>query len=66
MAQEVQDSLKAHRDQLGREWTAAIESGKAAREYLTEANLRLVVAVAKKYIAADYSCSISSRKAMSA
>ena len=27
---------------------AAIESGKAAREYLTEANLRLVVAVAKK------------------
>jgi RNA polymerase primary sigma factor len=48
--QEVQDSLKAHRDQLWREWTNAIESGKAAREYLTEANLRLVVAVAKKYI----------------
>ncbi len=48
--QEVQDSLKAHRDQLWREWTTAIESGKAAREYLTEANLRLVVAVAKKYI----------------
>src|SRR5215207_3646675 len=48
--QDVQDSLKAHRDQLWREWNAAIESGKAAREYLTEANLRLVVAVAKKYI----------------
>jgi RNA polymerase primary sigma factor len=48
--QEVQNSLKAHRDQLWREWTTAIESGKAAREYLTEANLRLVVAVAKKYI----------------
>ena len=46
----MQDSLKAHRDQLWREWNAAIESGKAAREYLTEANLRLVVAVAKKYI----------------
>jgi RNA polymerase primary sigma factor len=48
--QDVQDSLKTHRDQLWREWNAAIEAGKAAREYLTEANLRLVVSVAKKYI----------------
>ncbi|HET9221237.1 MAG TPA: RNA polymerase sigma factor RpoD, partial [Roseiflexaceae bacterium] len=48
--QDLQDSLKTHRDQLWREWNAAIESGKAAREYLTEANLRLVVSVAKKYI----------------
>jgi RNA polymerase primary sigma factor len=47
---DVQESLKTHRDQLWREWNAAILSGKAAREYLTEANLRLVVSVAKKYI----------------
>ena len=47
---DIQDALKAHRDQLWREWNAAIESGKTAREYLTEANLRLVVSVAKKYI----------------
>ncbi len=48
--EEVQASLKANRDQLWREWNAAIEAGKGAREYLTEANLRLVVSVAKKYI----------------
>ncbi|HWQ12186.1 MAG TPA: RNA polymerase sigma factor RpoD [Roseiflexaceae bacterium] len=48
--EEVLAALTASRDQLWREWNQAIESGRAAREYLTEANLRLVVSVAKKYI----------------
>jgi RNA polymerase primary sigma factor len=43
-------AFKASRDQVWRDWNAAIEAGKVAREYLTEANLRLVVSVAKKYI----------------
>jgi RNA polymerase primary sigma factor len=33
-----------------RAWNLALESGKLAREDLTQANLRLVVSVAKKYI----------------
>jgi RNA polymerase primary sigma factor len=44
------EALMAARDQLWREWNQAIETGRLAREYLTEANLRLVVSVAKKYI----------------
>ncbi len=48
--EDVERSFGAARDQLWREWTSAIETGKLAREYLTEANLRLVVSVAKKYI----------------
>jgi RNA polymerase primary sigma factor len=49
-AQDVNDSFVAHRDQLWRDWNLGIDAGAAAREYLTEANLRLVVSVAKKYI----------------
>lgn len=35
---------------LWRSWNGAIDASKIAREHLTEANLRLVVSVAKKYI----------------
>ena len=35
---------------LWRNWNGAIDASKIAREHLTEANLRLVVSVAKKYI----------------
>ncbi len=38
------------RMQLWRDWNLAIEMGKVAREDLAQANLRLVVSVAKKYI----------------
>jgi RNA polymerase primary sigma factor len=48
--EEIEAGFMTSRDQVWREWNAAIESGKVAREYLTEANLRLVVSVAKKYI----------------
>jgi RNA polymerase primary sigma factor len=48
--EEVQQMCADVRDQLWRDWNLAIEQGKMAREDLTQANLRLVVSVAKKYI----------------
>ena len=39
----------SQRESIWRDWNRAIEAGRLAREYLTEANLRLVVSVAKRY-----------------
>jgi RNA polymerase primary sigma factor len=49
-AQDVHDSFVRNCEQIWRDWKLAIEAGQTAREHLTEANLRLVVSVAKKYI----------------
>ncbi len=49
-SEQVVTSLGNAREQLWRDWNNAIEVGRIAREDLTQANLRLVVSVAKKYI----------------
>ncbi len=40
----------SQRESIWRDWNRAIDAGRLAREYLTEANLRLVVSVAKRYV----------------
>ena len=42
--------LRPHLDDVEREWERQIQEGEAAKVALTEANLRLVVSVAKKYV----------------
>jgi RNA polymerase primary sigma factor len=46
----VLELLRADISNLERRWERAIEEGEAAKVALTEANLRLVVSVAKKYV----------------
>ena len=46
----VLDLLRADAPDLERRWERAIQEGEAAKVALTEANLRLVVSVAKKYV----------------
>ncbi len=46
----VVQSLRANVSEIERQWERAIQEGEAAKVALTEANLRLVVSVAKKYV----------------
>jgi RNA polymerase primary sigma factor len=46
----VLELLQAEIPELERRWERAIQEGEAAKVALTEANLRLVVSVAKKYV----------------
>jgi RNA polymerase primary sigma factor len=47
---EVDRAFREQADRLRRRWDAEIERGRQAKVALTEANLRLVVSVAKKYV----------------
>ncbi len=47
---EVDRVFREQADRLRRRWDAEIERGRQAKVALTEANLRLVVSVAKKYV----------------
>lgn len=57
-------TLRVDYDAVLTTWWNRMESGRQAREYLTSANLRLVVSVAKKYIGRGYNYSTSSKRAM--
>jgi RNA polymerase primary sigma factor len=47
--EELADLLLPYADQLDTYWESILEDARTAREHLTQANLRLVVSVAKKY-----------------
>jgi len=47
---QLREALEPHQEELASHWKQLIDEGRRAEADLTEANLRLVVSVAKKYI----------------